>query len=202
MATAPKSWTLFWLLALAISIANGVNIAYSNFSTFEGSQAAVVRTIWYALPWLVAAFLASSLARLWPGNFTRWLLANRRYLGLTFSAGMAWHLSVVTYFLSTFGNHLETRDLTLDVIGLLFLIAMTLTSFPTFRGRLSPSNWRRLHTVGVYVLWALPTFFFLEDYVELHEPVYAGAAIALLIAFALRVTGRIIVRGGLKPLRH
>lgn len=75
MATAPKSWTLFWLLALAVSIANGVNIAYSNFSTFEGSQAAVVRTIWYALPWLVAAFLASSL------------------------------VSVVTYFLSTFGNH-------------------------------------------------------------------------------------------------
>jgi hypothetical protein len=37
MATAPKSWTLFWLLALAISIANGVNIAYSNFSTFEGA---------------------------------------------------------------------------------------------------------------------------------------------------------------------
>src|SRR3979411_2418274 len=29
MATAPKSWTLFWLLALAISIANGINIAYS-----------------------------------------------------------------------------------------------------------------------------------------------------------------------------
>jgi methionine sulfoxide reductase heme-binding subunit len=186
-----RSWRLFWALTAAISIANVFNIARSDFSSFEGSQAAVVRTMWYAQPCLVAAFLASSLVRLRSTVLTRWLVANRRYVGLAFFAGMVWHLSVVSYFLFKFGNHLEVWDLSLDICGLIFLLAMTLTSFSPFRTKISAISWRRLHKTGIYVLWVLPTFFFIEDYFTDHAPLYAAAAGVLLTALAVRIVGRI-----------
>jgi DMSO/TMAO reductase YedYZ heme-binding membrane subunit len=38
---------------------------------------------------------------------------------------------------------MRSIDLTLDIIGLCFLIAMTLTSLPRFARRLRVANWRR-----------------------------------------------------------
>jgi methionine sulfoxide reductase heme-binding subunit len=184
-----RSWSLFWVLAAVISGINCLSLTRTDFGSYDSTQAAIVRTMFYALPCLLAAFLASSLVRLWPGRATRWLLANRRYVGLGFSAGMVWHLTIVTYFLWTFGNHLAARDLSLDVIGLAFLAAMTVTSFSPFRSRLTPVNWRRLHTTGIYTLWFLPTFFFLEDFIEDHDPLYGVAAAVMISALGVRAAG-------------
>jgi methionine sulfoxide reductase heme-binding subunit len=189
-----RSWGLFWVLVAAISASNCISFARTDFSSYESTQAAIVRTMFYALPCVIAAFMASSLARLWPGGTTRWLLANRRYVGLAFSAGMIWHLTVVSYFLWTFGNHLATRDLSLDVIGLGFLVAMSLTSFSPFRSKITPANWRRLHKTGIYTLWFLPTFFFLEDFIQDHNPIYGVAAAVMLSALAVRAAGRVKAR--------
>lgn len=100
---------------------------------------------------------------------------------------MIWHFSFVAYFLAAFGYHMRTIDLTLDIIGLCFLLAMTLTSFRRFARRLSVANWKRLHRTGIYILWFLPTFFFLDDYLKDHEPLYLGILAVLLAALTLRV---------------
>jgi methionine sulfoxide reductase heme-binding subunit len=184
-----RSWGLFWGLVAAISGVNCLSLARTDFGSYQSTQAAIVRTMFYALPCLLAAFLASSLVRLWPSGATRWLLANRRYVGLSFSAGMLWHLSIVSYFLSKFGNHLALRDLSLDVVGLALLGAMTITSFSPFRSLITPVNWRRLHTTGIYILWFLPTFFFLEDFIEDQAPLYGVAAAAMLSALGARAAG-------------
>jgi hypothetical protein len=189
-----RSWRLFWTLAAAISVAVCLGLPRVDFRSDRSVEALILRTIVCALPCLIAAFMASSLVRLWPGRFTRWLLANRRYVGLAFAAGMAWHFAFVGYFFWAFGNRLQPRDLTLDLIGLSFLLAMTVTSFARFRGGMSPANWRRLHKTGIYTLWFLPTFFFLDDFIRERDPFDATAVAILLAALAVRIAGRAVVR--------
>ncbi len=186
MAAMFRSWGLFWWLLAGISIADLIALPRVDWHSDRSVEALILRTILVVLPCLVAAFLASSLARLWPGRVTRWLMANRRYVGLAFAAGMAWHFVFVGYFFWAFGYRLEPQDITLDVIGVLFLVAMTWTSFPTWSGRLSPANWHRLHKAGIFTLWFLPTFFFLEDFVR-ERDVFDGAALgSLLVVLAVR----------------
>jgi methionine sulfoxide reductase heme-binding subunit len=194
MLTTLKSWRLFWVLVVTTSIAVGVALPGVDFHSDRSVEALILRTILCALPWLIAAFMASSLARLRPGPETRWLLANRRYVGLAFAAGMTWHFTFVGYFFWAFGNRLTARDLALDLIGFMFLGAMTVTSFPKFRQMLSPARWRQLHTTGIYTLWFLPTFFFLDDVVRERDLFDALAVGVLLSVLAVRLAGRARVR--------
>jgi len=152
MATVLGSRRLFWLLFGATSFGVVLGRLGTDFRSDPAAESLVLRTILCALPWLVAAFVASSLARLWPAPGTRWLLANRRYVAIAFAAGMAWHFAFGGDFMWKIGNRLTPRDLALDLTGRSFLLALTATSLPTFRSRLSPSDWRRLHTTGIYTL--------------------------------------------------
>jgi len=181
------SWRLFWVLALAISAANCIGLLFTDLHTSSGAEYVVLRAVLSALPLLLVAFTASSLARLWPNRGTRWILSNRRYIGLAFAYGMAWHFAFVAYFMLSFGYKLSALDLTLDVIGLCFLLAMTVTSFRPVARRLSTGNWRRLHKAGIYTLWALPTFFYMEDIRDKPNLFYVGMLGVLLAALALRV---------------
>jgi len=186
MAAFLKSWRLFGVLALAISTADCMGLTHADFHSLRGTEFIVWYTVICALPCLLIAFTASSLAIMWPSRATRWILANRRYIGLAFAFGMSWHFLFVAYFLVTFGYHMRAIDLTLDIIGLCFLIAMTLTSFPRFARRLSVANWRRLHRTGIYTLWFLPTFFFLDDYLKGRDPLYLEILAVLFAALGLR----------------
>jgi len=187
MAAVLKSWRLFGVLALAISATNVLGLPYADFQSARGTEFIIWYAVICALPCLLVAFTASSVATLWPSRATRWLLANRRYIGLAFAFGMSWHFVFVAYFLATFGYHMRSIDLTLDIIGLCFLVAMTLTSFPRFARRLSAANWKRLHRTGIYTLWFLPTFFFLDDYLKDHDPLYLEILGVLFAALALRI---------------
>lgn len=157
MGKAIGSWRLFWVLALATSIAICLGLPSTDFHSVHGMEFIIVRSVRCALPLFLVAFSASSLATLWPNRATRWLLSNRRYIGLAFAVGMAWHFSFVAYSIWMFGNGLTLKATTLDVIGLIFLLLLTLTSFRWSKRRLSPAAWRRLHKIGVYVIWVLAT---------------------------------------------
>jgi len=194
MSTVLQGWRLFWLLFAAITIGLGTGLPGLDFHSHDAVEQLIFRSILCVLPSLIAAFLASSLARLWPSRFTRWLLSNRRYIGLSFAAGMLWHFVLVAWYIGTFGYHLETQDISLDVAGVLLLLAMTLTSFAVFRKKLTPVGWRRLHTVGIYTLWLLPTFFYLEDFIHGHD-LPDGTAVAILLSvLAIRITGQLVGR--------
>jgi methionine sulfoxide reductase heme-binding subunit len=194
MKTRIQSWRLFWLLVAGISVAVCLGLPGVDFHSAQAVETLILRTILCALPCLLAAFTASSLVKLSPGRGTRWLLANRRYIGLAFAGGMTWHFAFVGYFFWAFGDRLPPWDLALDVTGLLFLVAMTITSFPRFRRKLTPANWRRLHTTGIYTLWFLPTFFFFEDFLQRRD-LFDGVAVGILLAvLLLRLAGRVRVR--------
>jgi methionine sulfoxide reductase heme-binding subunit len=160
MQRAFGSWRLFWVLALASSAAIALNLPGTDFHSARGMEPIIVNSVRCALPLFLVAFTASSLVVLWPNRRTRWLLANRRYIGLAFAFGMAWHFSFVAYSIWLFGNRLNAKATTLDVIGFIFLLLLALTSFDWSKRRMSHANWRRLHKIGVYVIWLLATEIF------------------------------------------
>jgi methionine sulfoxide reductase heme-binding subunit len=184
MAKPIKSWRLFWLLALATSIAIGLGLPRTDFSSARGMESIILRSVRCALPCFIVAFTASSLAILWPSAGTRWLLSNRRYFGLAFAFGMGWHLSFVAYSTVRFGNQLNATATSLDVIALIFLIGMTVTSFRRFARRLSLADWRRLHKAGAYLIWLLATDIYLANVRGGGDPVH-NAGLTILVAAGL-----------------
>lgn len=187
MRPALNSWRLFWVLAAAATFADALQLPYTDFSTARGTESIVVYSAHCALPLFLLAFTASSLAVLWSGRPTRWLLANRRYIGLSFAYAMACHLTLVAYYLGRFGNHINFRAELADVVGLLFLLAMTLTSFRAVSRHLSARSWRRLHKSGAYAIWLLMLYIF-QAGARGDRDLYHWAGIAvLLLAWALRV---------------
>lgn len=181
-----NSWSLFWVLALAASVANLLGLPEADFHSARGMSPIILRSVRCALPLFLVAFTASSLATLWPSGVTRWLLANRRYIGLAFAFGMVWHFSFVAYRIWTFGNPLNAKATALDLIGFAFLLLLTLTSFRSFARHLSRVNWRRLHKTGVYVIWLVATAIYFHSVREggdlFHRVVFA----VLLAAWILR----------------
>lgn len=163
MRKALQSWRLFWLLAFAISAINCVALPFTDFHSARGTEFVILYSVRCALPFFLIAFTASSLAILSPSRGTRWLLSNRRYFGLAFAFGMAWHLTFVAYTTLRFGNQINRTATTLDLIGLAFLAALTLTSFRPVARRLTATSWRRLHKTGVYAIWLLATYIYLSD---------------------------------------
>jgi hypothetical protein len=158
--TLYSGWSLFTLASLSMSL--GVLFAATrvDLSTASGVSAMLQLSVQLAVPWLYLAFAASSLAVLVPGKASRWLLRNRRMVGLSFAAGMAWQLLFILWLV--FGHrqyYLEHAyspyDLAEQVPGYIVLIAMTVTSFGPGRRLLSPRQWRGLHKGGIYFLWAV-----------------------------------------------
>jgi sulfoxide reductase heme-binding subunit YedZ len=187
MGKSLSSWRLFWALALLISALDTAGILTADLHTSRGTVAAILLAVRCALPFFVVAFTASSLAALWPGGLTRWLLSNRRYFGLTFAFGMAWHFALVGYSFEAFGVGLNRTVITLDLIGATFLLALTLTSFGWASRRLGARMWRRLHKTGVYAIWLLATYIYAEAVRWGADAFNLLALSALMAAWALRV---------------
>jgi methionine sulfoxide reductase heme-binding subunit len=199
MAKAINSWRLFWLLALATSIAICLGLPRTDFNSARGMEFIILRSVRCALPCFIVAFTASSLAILWPGRWSRWLLSNRRYFGVAFAFGMGWHLSFVAYSTFRFGNQLNATVTTFDLIALLFLIAMTLTSFRRIARRLSLADWQRLHKAGAYLIWLLATDIYLANVRGGGDPVHDAGLAVLLAAWMLRAAAWVktrLARGG------
>jgi hypothetical protein len=153
-----NGWSLFWLITAPISLAIVFTMTRVDLSSAEGVSSMIQLSVRCAVPWLFLAFAASSLQVVFPGSFSRWLLRNRKIIGLCFAAAMAWQL---TFILWLVGIHTEyyvndvyvLSDVVEGVVGYAFLIAMVLTSFKFGRSLLSPRQWKLLHTSGIYWLW-------------------------------------------------
>ena len=197
MLRAMGSWRLFWVLALIETVAVSSGLPRANFHSLRGMEPIIVHSVRCALPLFVLAFTASSLATLWPSRATRWLLSNRRYVGLAFALAMAWHFIFVGYAILSFGNPLNARATALDVTGLTFLLLMTLTSFTWSARRLGPENWRLLHKTGIYVIWFVATYVYLGTVRRGGDRLHYAILGVLLLAWLLRIAA------WLKPrIRH
>lgn len=191
-----QRWRLFWTLVIVISIAIALKLPAVDLRTDLGWLLMVQRAVKCALPFFVVAISASSLAQLFPGTFTRWLLANRRYIGLAFAFGMGVHFSLILWLVGPRGfRGLHLVPTVVDLIGAVFLAAMTVTSFPRLARWLSRSGWRRLHKAGVYVIWSVAVYvYFAGGVPQLHGWKEWAPLIGLFAAMMLRMIAGLQLR--------
>ncbi len=190
------SITAAWV-ALLLAAAGGV-VLVGGWN--EESLRVVVRsTARTATVLLVVVFSASSLRGLWRSAATRWILANRRYLGVSFAATHGLHLIA----LALLDLHLPREvfaerpagTLALGASVYLAIAALALTSSDEAQRRLG-RRWRVLHRVGIYWIWLAFTADYLAIAAETGEALHAALGSLLLAGLALRVLARVRSRSG------
>ena len=144
------------------------------------------------------AFAASALHALVPAWPTRWLLANRRYLGVSFGVSHLVHaLAILSLALYTDGVSLAGLGALNYVPGgvvYLFILFMVLTSFDRTAALVGRRVWKAVHTTGAWLIW----FSFALGYApRLSESLtYAVPVSLLFLAVILRVVRAVRFRGG------
>jgi DMSO/TMAO reductase YedYZ heme-binding membrane subunit len=132
------------------------------------------------------AYVASSLRALWRNELTRWLLANRRYVGLSYAVSHTLHLGAIVE-LARANPDFELQAVTLIVGGLAYVLLylMTLTSNDRAVKALGLENWRRLHRTGMHYNW----FIFFQSYARrAADPFYLPFFVLVVGAAMLRLT--------------
>ena len=156
-----NGWPLFWCLTLFAAAFMVRASVLSDLNSPEGISGMIQYSVRWAVPLIFLITATSAMARLFPNTMTRWLMRNRRYVGLSFAAAMAWQGAFIFWISVGHPDHYYTniyflRDELEGSSGYLFLTAMIVTSFPFGRRHLSPAHWSVLHRAGVYFLWAYP----------------------------------------------
>lgn len=191
---ALNNWRLFALVVIPMCVAVLLAMTAVDLASPLGISEMIQFSVRLAVPWLFVAFAASSLMVIAPGAPSRWLLRNRRIIGLCFAAGMAWQLFFILWMvLGHWDYYIEEAysyyDLAEQLPGYLILTAMTVTSFRFGRSKLSARQWQILHKSGIYFLWAVvwSTYWFELHYyddIQLIDRVYYWAG---FLAWLMRV---------------
>ncbi len=131
----------------------------------EGVRLVVRWTARGAILLFAAAFSAGALRSLWPVEATRWLLANRRGLGLSFAFVHTVHLLALVVlgleFPDPFVGGLDVATLVGGGLAYVFMGVMAVTSNDASVRYLGPVWWRRIHLVGGWYIWII----FAQSYV-------------------------------------
>ena len=120
--------------------------------TFHTRYTARVSFILFLLP-----FIARPLAQLVNTPATRWMLRNRRSLGLTFAICMAGHFVPTMILLAIEEEASDIVTLTLGPIVYIAIALMVLTSFEKYKRKIG-RHWRTLHSTGNYLILSLMIF--------------------------------------------
>jgi len=152
--------------AIAAALVTLVAVQLAAGGWTEASLRLVVRTTARtSLVLFLAAFLASTLRRQWPGGPTTWLLENRRYVGLAFATSHLLHLLAILALRDAFPEifaGLPWVTLVVGGGGFVVVALLAATSSDAAVRRLGAQRWKRLHRVGVYYLWVVFTVTYLR----------------------------------------
>jgi methionine sulfoxide reductase heme-binding subunit len=181
-----KGWRLVAVAAAVLSLmALGLVLASPDVA---GVRSVIRWTARTSLVLFLLTFTASAAWRRWPSTWTRWQLANRRYLGLSFAVSHGVHLIAILAFAHiapvAFDQASNPQTRFVGEIGYAFIFAMTVTSFDKAAAWMGRRAWKILHTVGAWYLWLV----FLLSYASraVHDPRYWIGVGAVLIALAVR----------------
>ena len=166
-----------WLVLGAATIAVAVEVALSG-SDLRALIRVTART---SAVWFTLAFVARPLTSLRaPG--AKWLLRNRRYLGLAMGISHTAHLVAIVLVArregSIFWNKLSTATLIGGGFGYLLLAAMVATSWDGAQAWLGRRRWRALHLTGMWTFWLIFTL--------AYPPLLLAAALRMWVAMKAR----------------
>jgi sulfoxide reductase heme-binding subunit YedZ len=186
-----KGW---WLVAWTALIVGGMtgSIVAGHGITVEGLHLILRATARTSLVLFLAAFLASPLRALWPGGLSEWLAENRRYLGVSFATSHSFHFAAIIGLTRIADKPPDLAVVVLGTLGYSFILAMAATSFDATAAWLGAKRWKRLHTAGLYYLWAVFTLTCLGGAEK--DPIAALSVALLFAAMALRIARRVSIR--------
>ena len=189
-----NGWPLLYWIAGINSVAVLAYMPTQDLSGPVGVSEMIQMTVRCSVPLLYLAFATAAMNVLFPGKVTRWLLRNRRSIGLSYAAAMGWQLFFILWM---WAGHWEyytdevysLEDIVFQVPGYLVISAMTITSFLPVRRRMNPTSWRVLHKTGIYFLWftVVSTYYYELTYygdIQIIDYIYMAAG---LLAYLMRV---------------
>ena len=182
-----RGWPLVGWAALGIGAM--CVLALAIHGTGDAGVGAVLR--WTARTSAVLFCLAigaSSLRRLWPNAATKWILANRRYLGVSFGVSHTYHLAAVIVYLQNPEIPAGPALLVPTSLAYAFVAAMVATSFDRTASWLGARRWKLLHTVGGWYIWTIMTYTAVEA--SLRRPGSIPVAALLIGTLVLKVAAR------------
>ena len=154
------SWLNGWRLTAVAGLGVAAMAAAAMASApdpVDGARLAIRLTARTSLLLFLATFTASALARLAPSASTRWLRANRRYLGVGFAISHFVHLgAIATLARLDYAVFLQLTNVVSYVAGglaYLLIVLMTITSFDRTAALIGPRAWAWLHTGGLWYIW-------------------------------------------------
>ena len=191
---ALNGWTLFWLISLPMSAMMVWEMLGADMTSPPDVSEMIGYSVRFAVPIIFLVVAISALQYLSSNGFTRWLLRNRKYIGLCFAVAMAWQ-GFFIYLMSNihsdyyYDEIFFFRDELEGSTGYLFLTAMVITTFRWGRKFVNAAQWRLIHLSGLYFLWAYPfsTYWWTLSYYgnpQTHDYIYYWFG---FIAFALRI---------------
>lgn len=128
-------------------------------SDSAATELALRTTARVSFVWFMLAFVAAPLQQLRPSRVSDWLLRRRRALGVIFGLSMSIH---VGFILRLYALHAPARppmvtdaDFVIGIPGLVLVALLTITSAEALKQRLGALAWQRLHTTGIWVVWAI-----------------------------------------------
>ena len=134
------------------------------------------------------AFTASSLARLAPGPGPKFLMRNRRYIGLSFALVHFVHGGIVLSNLALTEASRGIPELMVGGLAYLLLGLMAITSNNTSVRKLGAKRWKLLHKVGSYYIWLIFMVTSLGSVASVGpEPKHMWIPVLGLVALGLRI---------------
>jgi DMSO/TMAO reductase YedYZ heme-binding membrane subunit len=151
----------------------------------EGVRLVIRTTARTSLALFLAAFLASSLARIWPGGFTSWLVANRRWFGLSFAWSHLVHAVAIIALVQLDPALFWTLSNPVSIAGgstaYLFIALLAATSYDRMVKAIGPQRWAKLHRTGIWVIWLV---FFVSNAKRIPGSGWYALPVAILLAAA------------------
>jgi len=188
-----NSFLIGWCLTGIISVLLIINVLIiliiNDVNNKETVSLLIRSTAKLSFLLFMSAFVASSLHHYFKNSLTRWLLQNRRYIGVSFAISHYLHLgALILMTLHIDFNVFEDRGLFKTAFGATayaFITLMTITSFDKTRNLFGAKNWKRLHTVGGYLLWII----FAQSYIlNMSSPLRIFFAIVAASVLVLRIS--------------
>lgn len=147
----------------------------------EGMRMAIRATGRTSTIFFVSAFIASSLHKVWQTSLSKWMLKNRRYLGLSMAVSHTYH-AVALFRLWFVTNGAAPKIEPLGTLGYVLLIVLTVTSFKIPASWLGKRGWKILHKTAMHYLWLGLLF---EYSLKLYKSNFIALAFVILLVFAI-----------------
>ena len=160
-----EGWKISFLVAGLILLALGIFFALAPWSA-DTILVAIRSTGRSSLFLFSLAFTASSVYHFWKGAFPKWVLRNRRYIGVSFAASHFIHLGLIAtislVFPEPFLKDQSKSQWIFGGLGYVFIALLALTSSDRAQKWMGMKHWKRLHLIGSYDIWLV----FLLTYVK------------------------------------